>query len=117
MNKHTPGPWTGGVLIGIAGQDEAGISIGFVNSNDAARREECKANARLIAAAPALLSILEDVYVKFGDYRADWPGRHNATGQSLLGRMRDTIATATGRTDQDVQDDYGTRLARTERGE
>lgn len=114
MSKHTPGPWMNGPMVGLSGQDEFGLNLGFVSTSQGERRDECRANARLIATAPELLSILEDVYVKFGDYRADWPGRHTATGQYLLGRMRDTIATATGRTDQDVQDDYGTRLARSE---
>lgn len=88
MSKHTPGPWTTGVLIGIAGQDEAGISIGFVNSNDAARRAECKANARLIAAAPELLASLIELVGCIDETRGE-------NAWKALSRSQRVIAKAT----------------------
>lgn len=60
--KGTPGPWTGMKLtecLPLAHCDQVGLSIGFVNSSSEARMQEGKANARLIAAAPELLSALQ----------------------------------------------------------
>lgn len=59
MSKHTPGPWTSDVMVSICGAYEAGLNIGFLSTQDAKRREEGEANARLIAAAPDLLAVLE----------------------------------------------------------
>jgi hypothetical protein len=74
--------------------------------------EVMRANARLIAAAPELLEEVEAQYIELADFRNNWPGRHTIPGQAKLSRLRDLIAKATGRSEQDVQDDYGTRLAR-----
>ena len=64
MNKHTPAPWTNlprMQCIPICGQDEVGISLGFINSSNTERTAEGKANAKLIAAAPDLLEALERI--------------------------------------------------------
>ena len=58
------------------------------------------------------LEALEAAYIKFADFRFDWPGRHTIPSQQLLSSMRDAIAAATGRSPLEVQDDYGTRAAR-----
>lgn len=57
--KGTPGPWTGRD-VGIARQDDAGLQLGFIMTFDEKRRDECAANAHLIAAAPELLEALQD---------------------------------------------------------
>lgn len=71
MSKHTPGPWN--VIEGVA--DGGGIAIGpdledvgphaLVTFNGG----ESEANARLIAAAPDLLEVLQDGYNRFETMR------------------------------------------------
>lgn len=61
--KGTPGPWTG-KDVGIAKQDDAGLQLGFIMTFDEKRRDECAANARLIAAAPELLEALQDLQAR-----------------------------------------------------
>ncbi|EOI5799799.1 hypothetical protein ACM91Z_002778 [Cronobacter dublinensis] len=56
--KGTPGPWTG-KDVGICRQDRAGLQLGFIMTHDENRVAECAANARLIAAAPDLLEVLQ----------------------------------------------------------
>jgi hypothetical protein len=61
-SKHTPGPWFGRPHhnpVGICGCDEVGLQIAFITSASEERRDEFKANARLIAAAPDLLEALQ----------------------------------------------------------
>lgn len=58
--KGTPGPWAG-KDIGICRQDDAGLQLGFIVTTDEKRRDECAANAQLIAAAPDLLEALQDL--------------------------------------------------------
>lgn len=57
MNKHTPGPWIWktdlhGTRVGIKESD-------FIIAQICYQREETEANARLIAAAPELLEVLQ----------------------------------------------------------
>lgn len=66
----------------------------------------------LIDAAPALLAEIEREYIELADVHNNWPGRDTLAGQEKLSRMRDLIAKATGRSAQEVQDDYGTRAAK-----
>ena len=61
--KGTPGPWTG-KDVGIAKQDDAGLQLGFIMTFDEKRRDECAANARLIATAPELLEALQDLQAR-----------------------------------------------------
>lgn len=63
-------------------------------------------------AAPALLAEIEREYTTLADVHNNWPGRHTMQGQTKLCRLRDLIAAATGRGDQEVQDDYGMRASR-----
>lgn len=61
-HKHTPGPWFGRPYhdpILIQGCDEVGLCIAFTCGGVGQKRDEFKANARLIAAAPELLEALE----------------------------------------------------------
>ena len=89
--KGTPGPWTG-KDVGIAKQDDAGLQLGFIMTFDEKRRDECAANARLIAAAPELLEAL----IKCADtleevsYQA-WCGE-------IIDEARAAIAKVTGET-------------------
>ena len=64
----------------------------------------------------ALLADVEALYTELGDFENDWPGRVSETGQGLLISLRTMLAKATGRTEQEVQDDYGTRAARARAG-
>lgn len=69
QTKFTPGPWYGtprGKFIGIAGAEKAGLDIGFVSSPDQERRDECVANAYLIASATDLYAacVLADTHSK-----------------------------------------------------
>ncbi|EME0310868.1 hypothetical protein VXI92_003557 [Enterobacter hormaechei] len=59
--KGTPGPWTG-KDVGICRQDDAGLQLGFIMTFDEKRRDECSANAHLIAAAPELLEELIETH-------------------------------------------------------
>ncbi len=83
--KHTPGPWT---MFGqYSVMDHTGLYIKLVGGGEQPpfQPEEQEANARLIAAAPELLEVLEtiervDVKLPFG----------------LLGQVRAVIAKAKG---------------------
>ena len=66
MNEHTPGPWKAGMVVScwfVFG--DRGLTVASVSSRTA---EE--ANARLIAAAPALLAACE-AYVEWMDAPAE----------------------------------------------
>ena len=94
---HTPGPW----VVGEADWNERGnaryelVGIKFL----------CAPDARLIAAAPELLTVVQIAYTILADIRHQWEGRHTAEGQGALAAMRDAIAKATGRDPKDVQDE------------
>lgn len=65
--KGTPGPWTG-KDVGVAKQDDARLQLGFVMTIDEKRRDECGANAKLIAAAPELLEALQETIHEVGHW-------------------------------------------------
>ena len=97
--KHTPGPWI------VAKRNPLKVmnpsSVMFVADCDAngggpARDEMCRANAKLIAAAPELLSILARIL-----YAHDSRGNGAAMGEASLcpayaEQARATILKATG---------------------
>ena len=105
--KHTPGPWkvsrdtrtifasTEGAGVLIRGVEQTIPQIAHVIGNGfAATLEEQKANARLIAAAPDLLSACRDVlealddrYDGAADSKYLWAGRH-------IDALRNAIANA-----------------------
>lgn len=86
MNKHThtAGPWshhkaplTGGDTLHIiqAGRGR-GITVcqiraGIEKGNSDRIDEVCELNARLIAAAPDLLAVLENMFNEYGDFEYD----------------------------------------------
>lgn len=90
-NKHTPGPWFGRPYhdpILIQGCDEVGLCIAFSCGGGGQKRDEFKANARLIAAAPDLL---ESVKALLGCMSlAGWDG------DPIAVKARAAIAKATG---------------------
>ena len=63
MSKHTPGPWAtdgGDTVVAMGNQ-----IVVTAPAPDGASREEMKANARLIAAAPELLEALKGMLQAF----------------------------------------------------
>jgi hypothetical protein len=73
MNTHTPGPWTVGPHQRIISSgwsirinDDSAIAYALGEKNP-----ELQANARLIAAAPDLLQVLQDVLTIFAE---EYPG-------------------------------------------
>ena len=96
--KHTPGPWN---------YDRSGYSL-YVNSGrelvtalsmDGKRLETSEANARLIAAAPDLLSALDDL-ARYADtcelfLRETHPGKADMLRKRVTAAI-DAIAKATG---------------------
>ena len=68
---HTPGPWTvesDGTSVSMGGQ-----VVIVAPAPDGASQEEMRANARLIAAAPALLAALRELRVAY--FESGWiPG-------------------------------------------
>lgn len=66
--RHTPGPWKvagpfdvkgGGRCLSIEAPN--GLTVATVGFNEGDDLEACRADARLLAAGPALLATLEDV--------------------------------------------------------
>ena len=99
--QHTPGPWVvdgedviertgflGGVYIAQNGNGR--VAEAFCNCL-VVEDEECRANARLIAAAPELLAALEDAESIFGPEEGE---EHKAPHWAK--RARAAIAKATG---------------------
>jgi hypothetical protein len=101
--KHTPGPWK---LKDWTSYDQQGVIEAYgeqvVDANDhmvssatiegASEGEE--ANARLIAAAPELLSACLAVMDAHAEFRREYP---NVTDEApCLGLVREAVAKATG---------------------
>ena len=112
---HTPGPWS---IVGDGSNEQLTLIVkpgdGIVSH--IARLHpiwladehggDVFANARLIAAAPPLLTAAQIAYTILADIRHHWEGRHTIEGQGALIALRDSIAQATGRDPQDVQDEF-----------
>jgi hypothetical protein len=102
MSKHTPGPWAAGradmqtIVEGypckwIYGPDDSYLALASGRASD--NWDEVMANARLIAAAPALLAFAERVLARW----------HSHDGQ--LDRIDDALAAlaaATGKESEDI---------------
>lgn len=126
MARHTAGPWSinrDAEYCGVRIDGPSGRSVAHVIQRDphpalgqGITQEEAEANGLVMAAASELLEEVEALYIWLGDYTHEWPGRSTLQGQARLIRMRDVIAKSTGRSEQDVQDDYGTRAAIAARG-
>lgn len=85
--KFTPGPWYGRPShdpVLIQGCDVADLSLAFACGGGDPRRSEYIANARLIAAAPDMLEVLQRIY-SFGELSGE---DYDA--------VREVIAKATG---------------------
>lgn len=92
MSAHTPGPWTGGLMIDAGGVIIAKVQTskkyigasGFTNPKGPDEATAI-ANARLIAAAPELLAALKEI--------ANWGA---GSPQPIFDRIRAAIHKATG---------------------
>ena len=96
MNKHTPGPWAvsddGDVtLIVHAPKDEVDIAC---MSNDCEMFSEIRANANLIAAAPAMYEALVEMVELRKQLAIDHP--HLFVGKAVLLRAEAALAQAEG---------------------
>lgn len=90
LKAHTPGPWAAVELpTAIAIKSHIG---NVANIQRGSMREQQKANARLIAAAPELLDALKEVAEVFGK---DW--REGSTQRRLGDLARTAIAKAEGK--------------------
>lgn len=104
MTAHTPGPWNVEASVNCDGCEtlvEQGSYViadcwpdRFVKSNMTHDYETCKANARLIASAPALLAALKDVAdrIQAGDRFERLP----PWAQEIVSQARAAIAQAQG---------------------
>ena len=87
MNKHTPGPW---LRIGTdVGNENWPIATMSIMSLVNMKKEEREANARLIAAAPELLSALQ------GLLKGIFDGPDEANAAMLVAKACDAINKAT----------------------
>jgi hypothetical protein len=91
--KHTPGPWhigmkPGPIIYGPSGEQVACLLPAMLDN------QENKANARLIAAAPALLEALKALHIVGLGSMADTEGDDAAI--SAMEQARQAIAQATG---------------------
>ncbi|OYW47629.1 MAG: hypothetical protein B7Z36_02360 [Novosphingobium sp. 12-63-9] len=84
--KHTPGPW-------VARDDRTIAANGVPLLRCYAGRNE-KANARVIAAAPELLEVLQEAVAQYGKPGGPWNVPSDPGG--WLDRARQAIARATG---------------------
>jgi len=92
---HTPGPWGLEYMQRNLGLYITGPDGGFVaRVTDAHNRE---ANARLIAAAPAMLEALRGLFAQCVMVHKHWGGSDNkAQADAAIAAARAAIATATG---------------------
>lgn len=95
-HKHTPGPWTanGDTVKGPTGNIVAECCGYSVKATDPAQRAQGgrEANAHLIAAAPELLAVVENLFAASDD---------NASASEIVNYInwqaaRDALAKATG---------------------
>ena len=83
MSAHTPGPWSVGWGTGFINQVQIEPAIGYAYGSG----KEVKANARLIAAAPELLTALQGALESM---------ETGITSIGVIQAARDAIAEATG---------------------
>ena len=93
--QHTQGPWLVGVENGGGGNNVVAMSglrvahtaeVVFFGDGPSISTDEAKANARLIAAAPALLDAIERTLEHFADGLPD----------HLVDEFKECVAKATG---------------------
>jgi hypothetical protein len=83
--KHTPGPWH---ITDVRNQKNGQLRIFGADSsgliaNVMARHLNCEANAHLIAAAPEMLSLLEELYRWLDDIGDGAPDASSTAKQAL----------------------------------
>jgi hypothetical protein len=98
--KHTPGPWIANTFMVVAPNGQrhhgtyGGLQVahtGLVGNNKPA--EQAIADAKLIAAAPDLLTALEAAYETFYDKRCELGLQVAAAISKATGKPVDEIAT------------------------
>jgi hypothetical protein len=97
--QHTPGPWTidtngtdeerGGPIAIRDADGRFGIASIWHQSGGSHDESQNEPNARLIAAAPDLLAVVQQI--------ANWPGDAFRVGDALIAEARAAIAKAEGR--------------------
>ena len=97
--QHTPGPWKfspngAGYLVTREDVFVVGHGICGVKPSQSASEDQCEANARLIAAAPDMLAVLNETTLQLR-YLADKFGE-TGTGAAVLARVQAVIAKAEG---------------------
>lgn len=126
MSAHTPGPWHTGCFVDPESACQCrsilaetmcgsvcqislhnGIETVTDGSNDCPPLEEARANARLIAAAPELLVAAEAAYLLA--LQISPVSMLRIKNQATLAALRNVIASATGRDDEAVQNDFSGR--------
>ena len=111
MSEHTPGPWAGrfnGHFWRVCDAKDLPVALGaasntvFCDCRFAPVRmpdSESAANARLIAAAPDLLDVLQALLSSLDDDdEANVTGMFSSETHALIGRGRRAVRRATGRT-------------------
>ena len=97
--KHTSGPWEVNASQAHVGKRAANGSLDLIANlrNGIPRTDEMRANARLIAAAPALLEALETVIESHDEWRdcSDWSEALKVWTETVT-LARTTIAKANG---------------------
>ncbi len=98
---HSPGPWVAepnrrlrsqvmSESIGVRGPGGLYLAAAF-DFNRTDRDAEVEANARLIAAAPDMLAVMESIYVDLVDYSKQLSGSYS-TGSIALSSCADQVA-------------------------
>ena len=87
--KHTPGPWDVDGTSPHRTINGPEFTVAMIHQPRLMELPESEANARLIAAAPELLAVLQD-------YIADQNGEKILSGMELWRRMNDAVRKATG---------------------
>lgn len=92
--KHTPGPWSadpeGAHAVSIEGADGSVVC----DVHGAADDPLCEANAKLIAAAPALLEALRQILEWASLPHDDTPGN---TAEAIRQEAREALTAVTGK--------------------
>lgn len=115
--QPTPGPWSVGDVSEyfldadrmVYCDDALGSRIADCsNSGHGISVAQERANARLIASSPRLLQAAQDAYLQMLSVNDQWT-RVTLSYQGALCQLRDSIAAATGRDPESVQDEYEAR--------
>lgn len=95
--QHTPGPWTAGKYAtraqwSLRGDgDRRSLGLYDATKSSTLSPEESEANARLIAAAPDLLRVLQSLATFLSR-----PSAATSVREIMLGEVRSVVAKATG---------------------